>query len=628
MAIAFRRTPLVQTTKYNVPKEGLVYPGLIINVVGENGLTLGSDAGLIRYEDGTYKPYLQKVNVKVEGELGLLLRAEFTFSIDKDSDFVTYSNAFLAPNKSVTINYGWSRPHPGYEGNRKGEWKDLLIYDFSWEFDSSAQRYTCTAKAMGQAGTIEDCEFAISISNGDPKNPKNPPLFITKENGAAGSRQYPVKSIIDLIVYESQIDKNTNTAAQVQTDAVVKASGKGHIVTVLMFETNWLFRLIHKLTNGLFGAPSKSPKVYVTLNYLIHNVLNDRIIPYHYQARAYTSTTGGVTPPPRYELANATSIEGVELLFSPDPGTIAFTGGKAGDYLTEDGQYGVDFNTAVNKDGYEACIQGNKLILGNILISLDALRAIDKEIEKARDEKQKATKTDESSKADIVMPIKDFIAKISALINNNSGGLIDLTTYQDEDGLVNGTPIINIIDRNYKGEASATPLEFNNRFPGDGVTLSATITSEVPKDAVSMNAYATNIKGTAARKLSQTALKAEIERSVRYKFAADSLEKIRTDELPSSEFDEDAVQAATRAIRNYVQNRPIQSIVNNNNTPYPLKLKLQLAGVEGFRFGDLITLKGLPPVYRDEVCFRVLRYTHTFEGNKWITDIESVCDLK
>jgi len=621
MAIAFRRTPLVQTTKYNVPKEGLVYPGLIINIVGENGLTLGSDAGLIRYEDGTYKPYLQKVIVKVDGELGLLLRAEFTFSIDKDSDFVTYSNAFLAPNKSVTISYGWSRPHPGYEGNRKGEWKDMVIYDFSWEYDSAAQRYTCTAKAMGQAGTIEDCEFAVSL-------PDTQQFTIIKETFTADNnriaKSYPVTSMTDLIIYDAQADKALYEG-KTSVDVDVKQVSGGHVVVISMLDSNWFSRLLAKILPSGFITPSKTPKVYVSLNYLINRILNERVVKYHYDAKAFKSSAS-----PIYQIDPFTSIEGVEALFSPDPGSIAFPGGDAGSYLTEDGLYGVDFNQAIGKGGYTGCIQGKYLSLGNILISLDALRTIEREIEKSRDEKKKSEKTDESTKPSMTMPIKDFIAKISALINNNSGGLIDLTTYQDEDGLKRGKPIINITDRNYKGEVSATPLEFNNRFPGDGVTLNATITSEVPKDAIAMNAYASNIKGTTARKLSKTPeqIAAEAERKVRYRFAERALLAIRTDALPSSEFDEDAVQSATKEIRNYVQNRPIETIEKNNNTPYPLKLKLQLAGVEGFRFGDLITLKGLPPVYKDEVCFRVLRYTHTFENNKWVTDIESVCDLK
>ncbi len=68
MAIAFRRTPNVSLTNYNVSENGLVYPGLIINVVGEGGLTLGSNASLTRRDNGTYLPFLQKVVVKVDGD--------------------------------------------------------------------------------------------------------------------------------------------------------------------------------------------------------------------------------------------------------------------------------------------------------------------------------------------------------------------------------------------------------------------------------------------------------------------------------------------------------------------------------------------------------------------------------
>jgi hypothetical protein len=619
MAISFRRTPDVKLTNYNVSERGLVYPGLIINVRSEDGLVLGSDSKLTRYEDGQYAPFLQKVTVSVDGELGLLLRAEFTFTVEKDSDFTKYNKAFLASGKLVTIEYGWARPHPGYSTNKRGLWKNLTVYDYSWEYDSSAQRYVCTAKAMGQAGTIEDCEFAVGLPNAQN-------LKIVKETYSAENNrrpvEYPVNSVTDLIIYDAQADKILYDG-KTSVDVDVKAVGGGHVVIINMLDSNWFSRLLAKILPAGFIKPSKTPKIYVSLNYLINRVLNEQVIDYHFKAAAYNGTFR-----PTYKVSDETSVEGLDLLFSPDPGSIAFPGGVGGTYLTDDGLYGVDFNKAIGVNGYDGCIQGNKLKLGNILISLDALRTIDRELEKGRDEKKKADKTDDSNKPEIVMPIKDFIAKISALISNNSGGLIDLTTYQDEDDNKAGRPVINVTDRNYKGSVqSPTPLEFNNRFPGDGVTLSATITSEIPKDAVALNMYATNIKGTTARKVSERDIKKEVERKVYYDNAITYLTEIRTSELPGSEFDEDAVQSATRMIRKYVQNRPLSIVERTNNAPFNLKLKIQIAGVEGFKFGDLITLKGLPPQYKNGVCFRIMRYKHIFESNKWITELETVCDL-
>jgi len=622
MAIRFRGTPDVKlSTDYQPLKRGVIYPGLVINITGESGLSLGSVPE--RYSNGQYSPYLINANISVEGDLGMLLRAEASFVVESDSDFTKYANSFLLGQKKVSFTYGWTSRYPAYESNKKGEWKNLVIYDFSWEFDAGTQRYICKFKAMGQASTIEDAEFAVKMNI--------PNATIKKRiEGTSIIQEIPISSMSDLITYDSQfaqfdssVSTNANIAVQkLDERGIVKSistpSGPAEVLVIPMLQSNWFSRLIANVVP--FVKPTKKPKVYVTLRYLVNRILNDQVIQYHHTSNAFEATTQ-----PLYQISGTVSVIGLPEFFSPDPTSVVFTGDTSGTYLSDGNiPVGVDFS----KTELDKCIQSTELRLDMILISLDAIKAIEKELEKSKDTTSKAEKTDESSRTNITLSIKDFIGKISALINTNSGGLIDLTTYMDEDKARDGIPVFNIVDRNSRGNVSdIKPLILNNRFPGDGITLQANIVSEVPKDMIAMNAYATNIKGTTSRKLSGKQAFAEINRKANFASAGVLLPGTRTVRLPESEFDEDAIQSATREIKQYIQNRSVDDIAKTTNCPYPLKLKVQIVGTDGFRFGDLIAFKHLPSVYSDGVCFRVLRYKHTFENNNWVTDIETVFDL-
>jgi hypothetical protein len=257
---------------------------------------------------------------------------------------------------------------------------------------------------------------------------------------------------------------------------------------------------------------------------------------------------------------------------------------------------------------------------------------IQKQVADIKDQKSKAESTDESSRSNTLLSLKDFIKKISALINKNSGGLIDLVIYHPE--IINGNTsnIMDIVDRNYRGTvAAATPLEFNNRYPGDGVSLTSNLKAEVPKDAVAMNAYLNNLKGISADLIQNGKTASTEARSKRALAWAESELKFRRrdmfDALVKNGFNEETIQTAARLVRQYVQNRPLAEVYKHGNSSYPLKLALTVAGVHGFKFGDLITLKYMPRQYKESVCFRVLRQTHKFEGMNWTTELETVCDL-
>jgi hypothetical protein len=491
----------------------------------------------------------------------------------------------------------------------------MVIYDFSFEYVSDAQRYVCMFKAMAATNTIDEVEFAISLPDEYKRY-----TFLT-ENIINVNTENPVTSMTELILAQAQAgqpDPFDEPSAPI-VNRIADASDSFVIAVPVKIEGD-----------DFTSAAGDGVRVYVNLNYVVNFILNRLVVPYHEKAKQFE-----ISKPIRYKLQEYIDITGAELLFSPNPLEIVFPGDDAAStYIGKVGgstQPVLTFNNVIGQNGFSKCIDGNKLYLGNILISLDALIALEKQVADIKDQKSKADTTDESSRSNVLLSIKDFIKKISAIVNKNSGGLIDLVSYQPE----GKDEFIEIVDRNYRNAGKISPLVFNNRFPGDGVTMQAAIKAEVPKDAIAMNAYLNNIKGVttnAINEASTAAKEAKRERIVKYELAKIKITRTGSiinvkETLASNNFKEESRETAARVIREYVQNRPIDIMKAHSNSPYPLKLTLTLAGVHGFRFGDVITLKYLPFQYKDQVCFRIIRHTHKFEGLNWSTEIETVCDL-
>lgn len=622
MAVTFRSTPAPKKTNIKPGLNGLIEPGAFVEVTNTSkNLTLRGNA-TFNYDTGRYLPYLWSTTITVEGDLGMLTRAEISFVVETDEDFDKYTSAFLIPNEVIDIRYGWRSPHPGWErAYSTGTLKNMVIYDFSFEYLSDTQQYMCFFKAMAATSTIDEVEFAITI----PKEFTDGLKFITESWWGVNS-EHEVTSISELILAQAQANEPDpfDDPKQAKVVAINGANNAFIVVVPVRIDSD-----VEDVYNSVGGS---GVRVYVNMDYIINYILNTMVVGYHKKTAAIDISKL------KYELQDQINITGVEKLFSPNPLDVVFPGDDISStyvYNSASSKPVLTFtDTFIN--GFSKCIDGNILKLGNILISLDALLDIQKQVADIKDQKSKAESTDESARSNILLSINDFIKKISALINKNSGGLIDLVVYHPEDD----SGIITIADRNYKNvQTKVEPLILNNRFPGDGVTRTANIKAEVPKDALAMNAYLNNIKGITANKIaddiSAKAIAARKERINNWAAIEVQLQKPTTDinnpraSLVANAFNKETIDTVSRQVRQYVQNRPLENVYQYSNSPYPLKLTLSLVGVDGFKFGDLINLKYMPFQYtgKNGVCFRVIRVTHKFNELKWTTDLETVCDL-
>jgi hypothetical protein len=68
-----------------------------------------------------------------------------------------------------------------------------------------------------------------------------------------------------------------------------------------------------------------------------------------------------------------------------------------------------------------------------------------------------------------------------------------------------------------------------------------------------------------------------------------------------------------------------KSIFNLRTATFPIKLKIKLDGIHGFKQGNSITTNWLPTGYNSKNCyFTILRVSHTISNNDWYTELEAI----
>jgi hypothetical protein len=96
----------------------------------------------------------------------------------------------------------------------------------------------------------------------------------------------------------------------------------------------------------------------------------------------------------------------------------------------------------------------------------------------------------------------------------------------------------------------------------------------------------------------------------------------------------DIVEGTISGLRKYCRDGSTAAYMPwNNRVMLPISLGITLDGIEGFRFGNLITTDWLPSKYLDitsdpKVSFCVTNITHTITPENWETELETQCRLK
>jgi len=282
----------------------------------------------------------------------------------------------------------------------------------------------------------------------------------------------------------------------------------------------------------------------------------------------------------------------------------------------------------------------NKGNLANILVNRDCIAAIIDELGGLTRSKEKAD-DDVSS-----VTAEKFFGKLFDLIKEASGDAIQLQLVPDPDNTERYLSKSLIVNANEPPDPNKTiqvPM-FNKT---DGSTIEMTLKSKISKASQTSAAVggAANIatppkqltpdEGTAANP------KTEIESGVTAKAL-----QIREgkDSLVKSTFKAEKSRALSGVLKSLVTGEPdAKAIGKGRRMPiFELSMSLSILGLEGFRFGDTISSKLLPPQYRrtngitvktvqgkkqevfnTKTVFTVTKINHVFKKSEWVTTLDT-----
>ena len=229
--------------------------------------------------------------------------------------------------------------------------------------------------------------------------------------------------------------------------------------------------------------------------------------------------------------------------------------------------------------------------------------------------------------------VKKFLMKISELIFKNTAGAIDMRLVQDPEL----TNTLLFYDTNFTGTGRTPVSEFN--LPayasknGSTVVRDIKLTSKIPE----------NIRSLVYKNLAEEAGTDPVLSYIPYFFALTDSErkkqsdkwKIKHDEavkvlnLAKSEVATKIADAVSKnelvlALKRYLRFfdpdiRKCNSVVK---PPYPMSLEFTLDGINGLKFGDVLSVSGLPKRYSDNFVFCIQNITHTVSNSgEWTTAV-------
>jgi hypothetical protein len=278
--------------------------------------------------------------------------------------------------------------------------------------------------------------------------------------------------------------------------------------------------------------------------------------------------------------------------------------------------------------------------LANILINRDCIAAIIDELGGLTRSKEKET-DDVSS-----ITVEKFFTKLFDIIKESSGDAINLKLVPDPDNTerhLSKSLIVNENEPPPTGETIYVPM-FNKT---DGSTVEMKLTSKIPKSI--QTSAAVGGAGNIAKPPESTDNKdaeAPDEKEEASPVTA-TLAQVRSskDALVKSQFAADKSRALSGVLKSIVTGEPdAKSISSKIMKIFPLEMNLTILGTEGFKFGDTISCKLLPPQYRkisgtktqvdtqgtsdgifiNKTVFTVTKVNHVFRGTDWTTSLDTV----
>lgn len=582
-----------------------------------------NNSGVYNFDGRPNVPLLDTVTVTLEGTAGSLRRATGKFLCATLDQFDDYHNSFLRPGCKITIEYGYVGPNTPSKGGKH----EFIVYDFNFKLTAD-NTVECEFKAVGQGSAIE--RQAISAGTTAFAQQYQGKEF-TNQYGFLSEEKTKVASLLDALDYRVQEGTNQlgdNLFDPPHGSSKIGSSGAGN------------------------PAPGKTMGGYVVL-----------VAPENYQpADGITMNTGelaswrlqywtlgevvyminrwaspnGETSELRFWPCNVDLrvrwAGGTAALVSSDPLSIAWVypkgstnadGTFANRYAGSEEAASGDASGATYLDFDNISGIGSFFIshgFQNFLIGRDYMRSIEKNF----------TRQKESGGNTTSLMVREFLEKIFDAIKEATAGKVKLQIIDDPDAFnltsKPTTAISWIVNVNDGPITTVTPFTFDP-LKGDGITRELTLTGKVPKSVQQEAFVAATGTGDAQEGAGGLAFGGAAPDTTDTGNLSDVLKK-----LHDSKYTNDGIGAVKAYFQSKMAASKSQLAKGGQSFTYPLDLNITLNGIEGFRFGDLVTSKFLPNFYKTgnnglKIGFTVTRIEHTIQNADWTTSLTATCRL-
>jgi hypothetical protein len=232
------------------------------------------------------------------------------------------------------------------------------------------------------------------------------------------------------------------------------------------------------------------------------------------------------------------------------------------------------------------------------------------------------------------LSIRHFLNKLSNIIYTSTGNAIRMVLVQDPiipDALLYTD--VNYVDSDRVVTEFEIPI-FTSKT-GQSVVRDFSLTSNVPNSIKNMIfgitsgatgtqkqvAYNGYIYGTEAQRI-------ELEKEWRANHEQ-SLKDLATVKNTFSKRPDDPVLKKTfaKVLEQYISyfTPDIKKSIQRNKTVFPMELEFTIDGINGFKYGDVLTFAGLPRRYTDAFVFTIMAVTHEVSNTgDWTTKIRCV----
>lgn len=557
--------------------------------------------------DGRPQPVLQGCEITLEGDAGSLQRTSVKFKCYTLDQFDQYHEAMLKPGCEVVIEVGYSGPEVPSAPLRVNS----VVYDFSFKINKD-NTVDCEFKGVGQGTPMETTSVNTAITAYAIS--KQSLEFVTDYEFSDDKK--PVATPLDYIDYAIQsVLAPGGGSFEPEHGAGVNFEGKE--IGFAILSPDGYEQPDNSIGTGFFVEHRLQ---YVSFGYLVE-LLNKWCATAVQPTEIVFRTEPPITSISSWKLI---SCDPINVVWLHPNGAIGPGGTRVNTYRGTidgaiDGDDVLDFSTVTNIGSFNIASG-----FQNILFNRDFLRQIESDF---------AQNTDETSPP--VLTVRLFLEKILARIKQASYGIYDLVIYQDPDATSPDAGKLFIVNKREISTEAVAPLVFDAMQPGgDGFVRELTLAGKVPK-AIQADAFARGTGTTIESNDANATAAADGETSQKPPPPPATQLLKALDKTYVDDYTPEAFGALKEFYERIIASQDAADQVKNERIAaiYPLEMSITVGGVKGFKFGDLISAKNLPGLYRNannglRLAFTVTRVSHTIENNDWKTSLTTTCRLE